>query len=318
MGERARDGISQLPASETGAAGEVVGEGVGAVGWRERVDSVGPTVLVLGGFLTAPPMYRFMVRRMLERGAAGAVVGNVWTPDWLLAGVRGVGPITTRSARAFVDAVRLSRRVSGGAPLLVVGHSAGGFVARLLTAEEPFPGRRFGWSEYVGAIVTLGTPHRLTNGRGIGRRLNQLLAVVTDSAVAGAFYAPRIHYLSVASRAVVANPAGDGRQRVANLLYRSVAGRAAVPGTEGDGLVPVTATQLPGARHLVLDDFIHGPGASRAWYGSAAALDLWWPVALEEWRAALRVRAAAGSEAGSRAGSGAGPKTESAPGRGSV
>jgi hypothetical protein len=260
-------------------------------GWSEHPGSVPPTVLILGGFLTAPPMYGPLVRRLADRGAAGAVVADVWTPDWLLAGARGIGPICTRSARAMREAIRLSDARSEGAPLLVVGHSAGGITGRLLTAPEPLPNRRFGAARRVGAIVTLGTPHCLSAGAGIGRRIRETAGTIADAVAPGAFFAPRIGYLSVASRAVRSDPGGSGRQRVAHVLYRSVIGRAAVPGTEGDGLVPVAATRLDGAEHLVLDGAIHGPGAGADWYGTDDAVDVWWPVALETWRRALRHRA---------------------------
>jgi hypothetical protein len=262
----------------------------GSPGWSEHPDSVPPTVLILGGFLTAPPMYGPLVRRLTDRGAAGAVVADVWTPDWLLAGARGIGPICTRSARAMREAIRLSGALSEGAPLLVVGHSAGGITGRLLTAQEPIQARRFGAARRVGAIATLGTPHSLSAGAGIGRRIRDIAGTLADTVAPGAFFAPTIGYLSVASRAVRSDPGGSGRQRVAHLMYRSVIGRAAVPGTEGDGLVPVAATRLDGARHLVLDGAIHGPGAGADWYGTDDAVDVWWPVALETWRRALRHR----------------------------
>jgi hypothetical protein len=270
----------------------------GPPGWLSHPGSIPPTVLILGGFLTAPPVYRRLVRRLMDRGAAGAVVADVWTPDWLIAGVRGIGPICNRSARALRDAVRLSGEVSEGAPVLLVGHSAGGITGRLLTAPEPLPGRRFGAARRIGAIITLGTPHRLSTGEGIGRRINTVAASIADATVPGAFFAPEIGYLSVASRAVRGNPAGTGRERVAHLLYRSILGRAAVPGTEGDGLVPVVAAGLDGARQVVLDHPIHGPSAGGPWYGTDDAVDAWWPIALEVWRSALEHRARATATVG--------------------
>jgi hypothetical protein len=258
--------------------------------WLDRAESIQPTVLVLGGFLTAPPLYRPLVRRLQERGAAGAVVADVWTPDWLLAGARGIGPICTRSAKALRQAIRLSDEVSGGAPVLVVGHSAGGLTGRLLTAPEPLPGRRFGAARWIGAIVTLGTPHRLAAGEGIGRRINEVAASIANSTVPGAFFAPEIGYVSVASRAIRNNTRGNGRERVADILYRSIIGRAAVPGTEGDGMVPVVAASLDGARCVVLERAVHGVSGS-PWYGTDDAVDVWWPIALDAWRAALAHRA---------------------------
>ena len=265
-------------------------------GWLGHPDAVPPTVLILGGFLTAPPMYQALIRRLRDRGAAGAVVANVRTPDWLLAGVRGSGPICARSGRALREAIRLSTAVSEGAPLLVVGHSAGWITGRLLTAPEPLSGRRFGAARWIGAIVTLGTPHRASAGEGSGRRSKHVASAIADDVVPGAFFAPEIGYLSVASRLIHGDPAGTGRERVAHLLYRSVIGRAAVPGTEGDGLVPIVATHLEGARHLVIEDAVHGPSLGGDWYGSDSAVDEWWPVAMEVWRSALEARAAAAHE----------------------
>jgi PGAP1-like protein len=276
------NGIEMEPVESTAAA---------RGNWRGHPDAVRPTVLVLGGFLTAPPMYRPFVKRLLERGAAGVVVSRVWTPDWLIAARRGSAAITTRSGRALLEASKLSAESSDGAPLLVVGHSAGGLIARLLTAPEPFPGRRFGAPSRIGAIVTLGTPHALAAGQGVGRRLNEIVSAVAETTVPGAFYAPEIVYVSVASCAIRGDLAGTGRERVAYLLYRSVMGRAAIRETYGDGLVPIEAAMLAGARRIVLDGTIHGQGGGGPWYGTDLAMDVWWPAALAAWHEALVFRA---------------------------
>jgi hypothetical protein len=165
-------------------------------------------------------------------------------------------------------------------------------IARILTAPEAVRGRRFAAAGRIGALVTLGTPHGLSDGEGIGRRLRDNLAAVADEAAPGLLHSPRIGYVSVASRAIRGDPAGTGRERVANLLYRSVMGRAAIPGTEGDGLVPAASAVLPGSRAIILNDAIHGPSGGVPWYGSEESLDEWWPVALAAWRGALAVRAA--------------------------
>jgi pimeloyl-ACP methyl ester carboxylesterase len=282
MAERQTRSGGPGASSSTGPAG----------GWRDHPDTVEPTVLVLGGFLTAPPMYRRFMERLRARGAAAVVVAGVWTPDWLIASVRGPGAIATRSGRALLEAGRLAAEVSEGAPVLIVGHSAGGLIARILTATEPLPDRKFGAARRVGAIVTLGTPHLLSTGEGIGRRLNTVVSEIAEAAVPGAFHSPEIGYVSVASRAIGGYPAGTGRERVAYLLYRSVMGRAAVPGTEGDGLVPVASAMLAGSAQIVVDGAIHGPSAGAPWYGTDGPMDVWWPAALSAWHEALAYRAA--------------------------
>lgn len=261
--------------------------------WRSRPEEVAPTVLILGGFLTSPILYRLFRRRLIARGARAVVVANVWTPDWLIAGRRGLGAIATRAGRAMVVASQLSDASpeSGGAPLLVVGHSAGGILARLLLVPEPFEGRRLGAVERVAAIVTLGTPHVVSSGARIGGRVASLAAAFADRCTPGAFYAPRVGYVAVGSRAVVGRAKGRGRERIAFRLYRDLLGDIDGGVLEGDGLVPIQSATLPGATPIVLDGIAHGPGSGQPWYGSDAAIDAWWPAALEAWRAAVCYRA---------------------------
>jgi hypothetical protein len=234
-----------------------------------------------------------MRARMIERGAASVIVANVWTPHWLLAGATGLGPILRRAAHAFHTAVGVSRASapSGGAPILVVGHSAGGMLARLLTADEPFDGRRYGSAPWTGAIVSLGTPHRVVGDGDLGVRVESMATGFADRVVPGARFAPNVGYLSVASRSITGRPDGTGRERVAYRLYQGLLPQPGATGIEGDGLVPVRSALLEGARHIVLDGIDHGHWSGRPWYGSDEGLDGWWDVALETWRSALRARA---------------------------
>ena len=272
--------------------------------WRDNPGSVAPVVLVLGGFLMSPPLYRPFRDRLLRRGAAGVVVADVWTPDWLLAGFRGLGPIVDRGAQGLRAAVALSRATSasGGAPVLVIGHSAGGLIARLLTAEQPFEGRRYAAAPSIGAIVTLGTPHTAAPDTEFGRRRGGSAIRFANRIVPGAFHAPRVGYLSVAAHGIAGRSDGTGRERTAERLYRGI-----LPGhdgevVEGDGLVPLRAALLAGSRQVVLDDVDHGPGSGGPWYGADRGLDGWWDEAVTTWRTALLARIDAGrSPAGKHA-----------------
>src|SRR5665811_1996589 len=81
--------------------------------------------------------------------------------SWMLAAARGLGPITTRVGRALLEAgIRSAQSpASRGAPVLYVGHSAGGLIGRLLTSPVPFEGRTLNAAARIGALVTLGTPN---------------------------------------------------------------------------------------------------------------------------------------------------------------
>jgi hypothetical protein len=262
--------------------------------WRQRPDSVAPTVLVLGGFLTSPPFYDRLRGRLLDLGAGTVVVAPIWLPDWLLAAPRGLGPILTRASRALLRAGEIADVVSAGAPILVVGHSAGGVVARLLTSPVPFEGRALGGSGRIGAIVSLGTPHiqgtdiRLgIRGRDTGRRAIEHL----DLHVPGALFAPRVGYVSVAADSVVGRPDRPDGGVIGFRRYQLILGSAVDPaGEAGDGVVPLAAAVLPGSRAVVLHDVGHGVFGRLPWYGSEGAVERWWPAAVETWRQALRAR----------------------------
>jgi len=258
------------------------------------MDRLAPTVLILGGFLTSPPFYRPMRSRLLGRGAAAVVVAGIWTHDWLLAGVRGLGPIVNRAARdvAIARSVSAAHPASRGAPLLVIGHSAGGIVGRLLTSEAPFAGRRHGLADEIGALVTLGSPHNVGTSRSIGGRIDDVAGRFANQAVPGAAFAPRVGYVTVASRAVRGRPDGHGRERVASRLYRNIEAGPDPGHAEGDGLVPVESALLAGARQIVLEDVVHGQAAGQPWYGTQQGLDGWWDDAVAAWREALRARVA--------------------------
>lgn len=254
-----------------------------------------PVVLVAGGFLTTPGWYGPMAAALRARGVADVVVARVFPPDWILSAVRGIGPVTTRVGRALLEAGERSAAhpASRGAPILYVGHSAGGIVGRLLTSPVPFEGRRLNASRRIGELVTLGTPHLVGDEARWGRRVADAGARFANRHVPGAFFAPTTAYLAVASRYVVGHDeAEDGRSRFMHRLYEEVHPAPDEPIVAGDGLVPVASALLPGAHHLVLSDAVHGPGVRDPWYGQDAQLDAWWPLAVELWRDALRARRA--------------------------
>jgi hypothetical protein len=109
--------------------------------------------------------------------------------------------------------------------------------------------------------------------------------------VPGAFFAPTTGYLAVASRAIAGpREAAEGVGRFARTVYEDILPQPDRAIVEGDGLIPDEAAVLPGARHLVLPDAVHGPGTRAPWYGNPAQVDEWWEAAVETWRDALAAR----------------------------
>jgi hypothetical protein len=245
-----------------------------------------PSVLIVGGFATAPPLYWPFRRRLLARGASRVDIAPVWTPDWVLAALLGFGSVMLRTGRA----IGRTWRDGGRSPIIVVGHSAGGIAARLALADKPFNGRIADVAEAVGCLVTLGTPHglhRLTNRY---HHAGHAALKFLDEATPGAHFAPRTSYLSVGGRtpgAEFPGVAGD----LANQMFGVAVGRETQ--ALGDGIVPFSAVHLEGATQLTYEDVRHGM-VGAPWYGDDAMLDRWWPVAIDLWQAALKARSEAG------------------------
>src|ERR687895_2994365 len=60
-----------------------------------------PRVLVVGGFMTAPPNYFPLRRRLLARGATGVDIAPIGPLDWLAGGGIGFGPLLATTGQAI-------------------------------------------------------------------------------------------------------------------------------------------------------------------------------------------------------------------------
>lgn len=245
-----------------------------------------PHVVIIGGYLTEPLFYWPMRERLMGRGAASVRIASLHWPDWLAMSFAGMGPVMLRGARAIREARRASDE-----PLLVIGHSAGGIVARLAMAPEPLDGRQVGVADDVGCLVTLGTPHTLLPSlplwRHPGVRATEFLEVVSP----GAYFAPTTEYVTVGSTRVPIGtwaPTNSLKNLINRVMSRFVGEEV---GTLGDGIVGNEISQLGGALHLEMPDVLHGT-VGGPWYGDSAIIDRWWPVALERWASARQARAA--------------------------
>lgn len=246
------------------------------------VDQPAPPVLIVGGYMTVPPNYWPLRRRLLRRGAATVEIAALWPPDWALASVLGFGLLMRRTAAAVARA----RRRAGGTPLLVIGHSGGGICARLAMATTPYHGRRGGMAEAVGCLVTLGTPHGLAQAARRYHHAGHDAGEFLDRELPGAFHAPRTAYLSVGSAYSAApfpGPIGWLGREVFTLIVGDDTAAA------GDGIVPASTVHLAGAEQVTYDDVRHGH-IGRNWYGAEEVVDRWWPQAVELWRAAVAAR----------------------------
>jgi triacylglycerol esterase/lipase EstA (alpha/beta hydrolase family) len=129
----------------------------------------GGGVILLPGFLYTTRQYQGLAADLSSKGFDAAVVPVSLSDWWYI--LRG-GSFEWYLSR--LDAL-LSEMHAKHGRVALVGHSAGGWVARLLLGSEPYQGVRYGRSSRVHTLLTLGTPHQSIEAYPFGRAEEKLV-----------------------------------------------------------------------------------------------------------------------------------------------
>ncbi|XP_022719926.1 uncharacterized protein LOC111277775 [Durio zibethinus] len=233
------------------------------------------------------------------RNAAGLADPNYWK------GTLQPRPVLDWYLKRVDDAVQDAKELAQGGTLSLIGHSAGGWLARVYMEEIEF--------SHISLLLTLGTPH-LPPPRGLTGVIDQTrgLLYYVEQYCKKAVYTPELKYVCIAGRylqgarissdsnldvdsvvsidddqpisdvAVVKNKTDSTsisttfRARFVGQGYKQVCGQADV---WGDGVVPEVSAHLEGALNISLDGVYHSPvgsdDISRPWYGSPAVVEQW-------------------------------------------
>ncbi|XP_074276538.1 uncharacterized protein LOC141600250 [Silene latifolia] len=278
--------------------------------------SIGPRpAVILPGLGNDTGDYQRLQVSLLQEYGIKSVVARVSRLDWFRNAAGLVDPSYwkgTLRPRPVLDwylervneAVSQAREVAEGGTVSLVGHSAGGWLARVYMEE-------FGMAD-ISLLLTLGTPH-MPPPKGVSGVIDQtrgLLYYVQDHC-AKAVYTPQLKYVCVAGRYIqgarlfgnsdedseyvttgdveersegvaVMNVSESNmgsvtlRARIVGQGYKQVCGKADV---WGDGVVPEESAHLEGALNVSLDGVYHSPVGSddilRPWYGSPQVLKKW-------------------------------------------
>ena len=180
-------------------------------------------------------------------------------------------------------------------PIILLGHSAGGWLARGILGDGAWASSSTFSSDLVTGLVTLGAPH-LPPLEGAPDMTRGALRYV-DTSFPGAFLSAdkkqSIFYVTVAGTAVIGDRvAVEGSiNRFASNSYQQVTGSG--PDSEevvGDGVVPLSHAHLSGAEQITLKDCFHSI-QSDSWYGGDRVIDRWLPQTLSAFERTLKLRA---------------------------
>lgn len=226
-----------------------------------------PTVILPGYFASAIE-YQSLEQALNQQGIPTVTV-PIRKRDWIpTLGGRSIVPIL----RLIHQTVQQQLQQHNASQVNLIGHSAGGWIARIYLGEKPYDihgddvtevdglwnARRF-----VKTLITLGTPH-ISQERWTKRNLD----FVKDN-YPGAFYS-EINYVCVAGKAIY------GRRRLGSwLAYNSYQLTCGQGGCWGDGITPIEAAHLEKATNLILEGVMHSPRSPGLWYGSPEPMKAW-------------------------------------------
>lgn len=220
-------------------------------------------VVIIGGWLSSPGDYTGMAR-ILARPPYQRIVyiTDMSRSEWLALRDPDFRPALDTLART----VELALRETGAAQVDLIGHSAGGRVARAYLGDQPYQGVVYNGQRHVVSLITLGTAHST-----VEVFVAQFGALINER-YPGAYYS-HIAYRSVAGESVVGRRFGNPEQIFAHRSYELTCGKGEVI---GDGVIPTASCYLEGADNLILKGARHAPyNAPNSWYGARDVVPLW-------------------------------------------
>ena len=164
---------------------------------------------------------------------------------------------------------------------VLLGHSAGGWLARASLAMKPKESMP-ALADLVGGVCTLGAPHKPPLPSTPDMTRGALTHV--NSNYPGAFLQDKVFYISVAGTAIESNLRGNKIEKFAVDSYAQVSGMKG-EGQIGDGVVPLSNAHLDGAAQLTLPGVYHSISApNNFWYGGEDVIDFWLPILEKYWK----------------------------------
>lgn len=280
----------------------------------EQPEEVGLiSVLARRGFDPAQ-IYTVPVRRRDWLRVAGGLLD---VPDFYLGNAKPTGFGYGWYLRRLKETVDLAYERQDGTKkekVLVLGHSAGGWLARAAMSDGEWASGdddvdAIRTSDRIRCLVSMGAIHKAPENASTCVTRGALK--YTDDNYPGAFLKDEgIGYVSIGGAAIVGDDSkdtelsalppdlrgsaadeyyrqrGEGNaNRVAFTSYQAVAGDGNLI---GDGVVPLEWTQLEGAKQLKLPDVLHSINEAGTtlptdrWYGSEKVIDQWLPTVMEE------------------------------------
>lgn len=268
-----------------------------------------PNFLILPGFGNDEADYSKLVENLSRKGITAEVVpikrlSWLWMLKSIFSPEFYANACTPNSMFDFYFRLTKSKieeiKEDSSAPLVLLCHSAGGWLARSLLGNGYWFETDLPVENLISGVVTLGTPH-LAPLHPFPDVTRGALKFVNDQ-FPGSHLSDKIFYMSVMGLSVTASSTAPNSspEKFAYDSYSMVLGMLSKDEDFiGDGVVPLSAGHLKGALQITIDGVYHGviapasaapaPAASNGilnavkvnkWYGDEDVIDQWLPSVL--------------------------------------
>jgi len=181
-----------------------------------------------------------------------------------------------KSKKTLFDSVAKNN----GKPVILCGHSAGGWLARTLMNDGTIYDSINKTNTCISSLVTLGTPNKVSlykeNTRGCLRYVNTNFP---DCFLQN----QNIHYVSVGSsvKSISMKETLDLKDQMIKQSYQSILGHTSENIVSGDGIIPLCHTFLEGSIQITLFDVYHFQYKSKKCYWDEKVMKIWLSALME-------------------------------------
>jgi pimeloyl-ACP methyl ester carboxylesterase len=227
-----------------------------------------PIVLV-GGLGSHWRYYQTFGQLLAHVSGRRVFIASIRPVSWMIAQYIDYTLLVTRTS----EAVKYALSQTGAQKVILVGHSAGGVIARAYLADRLMKQAHTVFSGYrnVTRLIALGSPLKAVEN---SKFPGQNHAAWLDKEFPGAYYAPEVQYLSVYGKLIEGSRFGTPMQRQAYGNYDYLSGIGA---QWGDGFMPNSLSKVDGIPSLELNDIGHSALWGKRWYGGDEnIIRSWW------------------------------------------
>ena len=234
-------------------------------------------IVIVGGFGSHWRDYKLGAVVLQRISGRRVFIANIKRYTWPIANFTSYTLLLELTHKAVVEAMR----ETGATHVTLIGHSAGGAIARAYLADDldgietrrSHAGRvkAFHGHERVSRFIALGSPLQVINNFERERKPLRYIDWVHQR-FPGAFF-PGVQYLSVYGRAAEGKSSGLRHEKVAYQYYQYLSGFG---NQWGDGVVPNALSRVDGIPSLELEGMSHSPLATSWYLSDEAAIRRWW------------------------------------------